>query len=1469
MHRLEDFNFCTLDPRLPADGCQDEPVHRVDWSTRWVDAGVAVPIYRRDGVTNYGFTLPEEVWDAVRVILSGAVPTSEEAKERVRKAVEGCHFVLQTTAKFADEEIVQRAPAAVYDCIRARMDQSLIGACGMHIKSDDADAVVLWLSHSIFAEIPPSMDSFTHVLPPQQGCQRGINGSYVGTPCMDNTIPLFPAAEQDILPSEEYVRACKYSCKVLETHRSGRPVPMRFQSPLLSHDTTLEDRKIYKTKGAPVFNPECPSASTPYGAYTTAEWLKKSKAQRREKEDFFGRKISGDEWRQLQKPENTSLREQWINGEMKCQKGIDKAKLYGQYAESDFLHEPRVPTDRPCRELLDPAGATYGQLAVGYEDELQPIFVEVSLLQLMLSHIAEVRRWTRTLHPSTSFAAVLSDPSAEKNSEWGEMGKCWMSRATHIRWGSSFAEPTVLAKYKQHIQLLPTWSGDDVTVLILAIIAALTEVAPGDDDYGTTRARVDVCVAAAREIWHRVEVSYPAGMKITAGEVSRMNLALYRKAEGVLQGLAHVDHLHLAACLRGIISGHADTYFSFSSRYGDIWQSLEPGFSFWGNVLPVLDQFSEGPVAVAESENSPCTFITQAVADAVEVVRIFRDIWPTGILPSHSLLLGDCNSGRGLHGEHAVDTEGMGKAAENQLARDQAAPWRDSEWFHTMRKNDGYRNMGLSEAVVAVATGRIAETELPGVLDKEAFAILLAMVLRGAIFHAPILFTANNQVNVQSKVDCFGHLVGAESSKEITRHIFDCTALRYVRAGPHGDKLKDAIGAAKGGSATTEQTELVTIEQRRRCGSAGRDLAAAGVKAFLEHDSTIGGDNSGTEFLRQCRRELAVWEYCLPLVVDEMVRTVEWLTADRSYRRAYVDDKSGAFVSRLVKTNWRTTEDGRLKSLRRDMELPSETLRWRWLAMVELMKMPGGGKVLGGTRDMMRMCATVCCCILYRDLRRMARATGRRLLVGCDAAVGLIHLLMPGIGRPVTGDPAGDTASLTGKCWSWATWNDLHSVGASELVTLATPSSRQRIETIMRRMLVEGEQSPSLLPEGWWLYPEWACQAMSNESLELGVYFPLMKIRGDVCGEDLQMFRESLSGRSETEADVDEAASGDVQLLEEDLDGESGRGKNKQGGMKRDYGMARARWPTPSCWARIMVSDATCSATLRKMEGEFLRRLRVELVRWSDCRENFINELQIFKRDTSLMRKRREPPNNPKYHVRQRSYAMCRQRIIATGSLMVLAFAGCTRDNGGRVPDGVGLIKERWLHNIRAAIDGTRLFPRCVEGISVPMDACNQYIATAARLADACMVEMHELQEKFGVGWNGASNILGFLELFPFLRVNPFAGGSYFVLPSTKQWPAHRKAALMAVYKLWLLLFSNLQIAYGISDAIAKEEFVRTYSLLRQNVVMRGFAPQHGVRLKKVIAVAKAGDGRRAMDITEAESVWFPSPLQTLATGIA
>eukprot|EP00392_Amoebophrya_sp_AT5.2_P017464 g17820.t1 len=913
-----------------------------------------------------------------------------------------------------------------------------------------------------------------------------------------------------------------------------------------------------------------------------------SRQRQMEKEDFFARKISRDDWEQLQKPENTSLRERWISGEMKCQKGIDEAKLYGQYAESDFLHEPCVPTDRPCREVLDPAGATHGQLAVGYEDELKPIFVEVSLLRLMLSHIAEVRRWTSTLHPATSFAAVLRDPSAEKDSEWGEMGKCWMSRAKHIRWGSSFAEPTVLDKYKQHIQLLPTWSGDDVTVLILAIISALTEVAPGDDDYCTARAR--------------------------------------------------------------------------------------------------------------------------AVADAVEVVRVFRDIWPTGILPSHSLLVGDCNSGRGLHGEHAKDTKGTGKIAENQLAYDLAASWRDSGWFHAMRKNDGYRTMEFSEAVVAVATGRIAEAELPGVLDKEAFALLLAIILRGAIFHVPILSTADTQANAQSKVDCFGHLVGAEAGKEIMRHIFDCTALRYVgrtsavlpsselvvigcdffednayplRAGPHGDRLKDAIGAVKGGSATTEQTEHVMLEQRRQCGSAGRDSAAAGAKSFLEQDTTIGGDNSGTEFLRQCRRDMywlqyslrrdghgwcavaacelavmpsstrevldqegalylnpdgaaplpcktevlykrraeearvdyspasrAMWEYCLPLVVDEMVRAVELLTADRSYRRAYYDEKSGVPVSMLFKTNLRSAEDGRLKGLRLDMELPSETLRWRWLAMVELMKMPGNENGLGGARDTMRMCATVCCCILY---------------------------------------------------------------------------PRQRIETIMRRMLVEGEQSPSLIPDGWWLCPEWACQAMGSESLELGVYFPLLKIKGDLCVEEWQMFKESLSGRSEIEDEEVVAAPLEVQALEEGLDEENGRGGKKPVNTVRDYGLLRAR-----------------------------------------------------------------------------------------------------------VPDGTGLIEERWLHNTRAAIDGTRLFPRCVEGVSVPMDACNRCITIAARLADACMKEMQELQEKIDVRWNGVSNILGFLELFPFIGFNPFVGGSR-LATAGGQWMSWKLKGCGHLFWRYLVLMEKIQ----------------------------------------------------------------------------
>eukprot|EP00392_Amoebophrya_sp_AT5.2_P019379 g20187.t1 len=1086
-HQLEDVNFCTLDPRLPADGGQDEPVHRVDWNAGWVDAGVAVPVYRREGVTTYGFTLPEEVWEAVRVVVSGALPVSQEAKERVRKAVDGCHFVLQTKAKFADEEIVQRAPTAVYDCIRARVDQSLIGSCGMHIKSDNADAVVLWLSHSLFAEIPPSMSSFSRAAPLPADVQRGTHGNYVSTPCMDNTIPLFPVAEHDILPSEEYVRACEYSCKVLETHRSGRSVPvtcnppaksslspkrpaehasgsgkrrcvgfgaversaeeddgagavclnllnledkcrarnpstaidgkkkaelpssavaqkmktmksgsantgchalpdkslhseavnggepalnaadmevdagakaakddkvvkkgrrgastgnisskgeakappavnkrrrkvmktnyaasskegasaipgvsdvlsatavaasssrkmlvggatrpeqLRFQYPLLSHDATFEDRKVYKTKGVPVFNPVCPSASAPAWKYKNqgADVMKavgkdknRSRVQKKASEDLFVRKISGDEWKQLQKPENKLLRDRWVSGEMKYQKGIAEENLLGRYAESDFLHEPRVPTDRPCREMVDPAGVMHEHLAVGYEDELEPIFVEVSLLQLMLAHIAEVRRWTITSHPSASFAAVLRDPSAEKGSEWDEMGRCWKNRAKHIRWGSSFAEPTVVAKYKQHIQLLPTWSGDDVTVLILALISALTEVAPSDDEYCTVRARVDVCVAAVREIWHRVEVSYPSGEKLTAGEVSRMNLSLYRGAEGVFRGLTHVDHLHLSACLRGIISGNADAYFSSSNRYGDVWQSLEPGISFWGNVLPVLDKFSDEVVAVTVAENSPRTFITHAVADAVEVIRIFRAIWPTGILPPHSLFAGDCGSGGGLHGEHAKDTEGTGRIPEDEQTYDQA-------------------------------------------------------------------------VDVQSKVDCFGHLVGAEAGKEIIRRIFDHTALR-----------------------------------------------------------------SGSEFLRQCRRDMYWFQYSLRKEGHGwcVVAACELAGMPSSVRE--VLDREGA---------WCLNPDGAAS-------LPCKT------------------EVLYKRRAEEAR-------VDYSPLRFASR------LIWRDAC-------------------SGSTVSLWNQRWMWTAWNDLHSVGASELITLATPSSRQRIETIMRRMLIDGEQSPSLFPDGWWL----------------------------------------------------------------------------------------------------------------------------------------------------------------------------------------------------------------------------------------------------------------------------------------------------------------------------------------------------------------------------------------------------------------
>eukprot|EP00392_Amoebophrya_sp_AT5.2_P018195 g18675.t1 len=1011
-HQLEDVNFCTLDPRLPADEGHDEPVHRVDWNAGWVDVGVAVPVYRRDGVATYGFTLPEEVWETIRVILSGALEISLEAKERVRKAVDGCHFVLQTKAKFADEEIAQRAPTAVYDCIRARMDQSLIGTCGMHIKSDNADAVVLWLSHSLFAEIPPSMSSFSRVLPlPAYVVQHGIHGNYVSTPCMDNTIPLFPAAEHDILPIEEYIRACEYSRKmkgmkankaasskkvtvalpVASEALSGTavaasssrrmlvggatlPEQLRFQYPLLSHDTTLEDRKIYKTKGDPVFNSECRSASTPYWKYTNkgADLMKAtgkdSWKRKKANEDFFVRKISGDEWKQLQNPENKSLRGQWVNGEMKCQRGIDKENLLCQYAEDDFRHEPRVPTDRPCREVVDPAGATHGRLAVGCEDELEPVFVEVSLLQLMLAHIAEVRRWTNTLHPSASFAAVLRDPSAEKGSEWDEMGRCWRNRAKHIRWGSSFAEPTVLAKYKQHIQLLPTWSGDDITVLILALISALAEIAPGNDDYCTVRARVGVCIAAVREIWHRVEVSYSSGEKLTAGEISRMNLSLYRDAEGVFRGLMHVDQLHLSASLRVIISGQADSYFGRNSRYGDVWQSVDPGISFWGNVLPVLGRSPVDVIAAVGAESNQRTYITHAVADAVEMIRIFRIIWPAGILPSHSLLAGDWCFGEELHGEHGKSTDRAGRYLKDGQDVDRAVPWCDSEQVKAMRRSDKHHLINFPEAVVAVASGRIAEAELPGIFDKDAFALLLAIVTRGALLRAPIFTTADVRVDMQSKVDGFGRLMGAEACKEVMRHIFDRTAMRYVArtsavlpsselvvvgceffeddkyarlAGPCGERLKDAIDAAKGGRATIEQMEQVKLEQRRRCGSAGREAARAGVKLSLEQDTTLGGDSSGSEFLRQCRRDMTLWDYCVPLVIDEMVRTVEWLTADRSYNKGDVD------VARTVGKRWFSAEDGRLKALRREMETPSETLRWKWLAMVELMKMPGSEGELG------------------------------------------------------------------------------------------------------------------------------------------------------------------------------------------------------------------------------------------------------------------------------------------------------------------------------------------------------------------------------------------------------------------------------------------------------------------------------------------------------------------------------------------
>eukprot|EP00392_Amoebophrya_sp_AT5.2_P018196 g18676.t1 len=156
------------------------------------------------------------------------------------------------------------------------------------------------------------------------------------------------------------------------------------------------------------------------------------------------------------------------------------------------------------------------------------------------------------------------------------------------------------------------------------------------------------------------------------------------------------------------------------------------------------------------------------------------------------------------------------------------------------------------------------------------------------------------------------------------------------------------------------------------------------------------------------------------------------------------------------------------------------------------------------------------------------------------------------------------------------------------------------------------------------------------------------------------------------------------------------------------------------------------------------------------------------------------------------------------------------------------------------------------------MEACNRYITTAARLANACIKEMQEMQEKIEARGDAVSTILGFLEFFPFVSVNPLQSGNFVILPPTvKQWPVHRKAALVTVYKLWMLLFANLQIAYGVSGAVAKEEFVKSYSLLLDRMVLVGAVPRYrNAPVKRVLADTKAGDGRRAADVAEAERAW-------------